>query len=175
MVTSDEIEELIVKLHKEGKTTREISKFVHKNYTYIGAVLRKRFPEEYADNSTTSKETEALRMFSEKKSPTEVAIKLNLNFEQTEKTYYDFLRLERLYELYIIYKEQKQNLREFLWFYKRLVARKVTPKYYKEILQILDNNKGLDEEMAYFDKNVMPKLLNGERQSGENKVALYPD
>jgi hypothetical protein len=171
MVTSNEIEDEIAKLHKEHRTSREISKCIHKNYTYIGAVLRKRFPEEYADNSTISKETEALKLFSEKKSPTEVAIKLEWNFDQTEKVYLDYLRLERLYELYIIYKEQKQNLREFLWFYKRLMARKVTPKYYKEILQILDTNKRLDEEMAYFDT----KFLNGEQPSGRNKKMLYPD
>lgn len=45
MVTIAEIEEQITKLHKEGKTTKEISKVVHKNYTFIGAMLRKLFPE----------------------------------------------------------------------------------------------------------------------------------
>jgi hypothetical protein len=41
MVTSDEIEEQIAELHKERKTSKEISKIVHKNFTFIGAVLRK--------------------------------------------------------------------------------------------------------------------------------------
>jgi hypothetical protein len=58
MVTTHDIEEIIVKLHKEHKTTREISKFVHKNFSYVGAVLRKRFPEEYADDNIISKETQ---------------------------------------------------------------------------------------------------------------------
>ena len=75
MVTSEEIEELIVEPHN-GKNVRTESKHegVRKNFTFIGAVL-KRFPEEYPD-SEENKETEALKLFSEKKSPTEVAIKL---------------------------------------------------------------------------------------------------
>ena len=89
MVTSAEIEATIVGMHEENKTMREISKAVHKNYTYIGVILKKHFPEEYPDtkNSEENKETEALKLFSEKKSPTEVAIKLGLNFYQTEKVY----------------------------------------------------------------------------------------
>jgi YesN/AraC family two-component response regulator len=61
-----EIEELIVQLHNEGKTMREIAKVVHKNFTYIGAILRRRFPEEFIDNSKSNKETKALKLFYEK-------------------------------------------------------------------------------------------------------------
>jgi predicted methyltransferase len=75
MVTTEEIEELIVKLHNEHKTTREISKIVHKNFSYVGPVLRKRFPEEYPNE--ISKETQALKLFSIKKTPTQVAIELD--------------------------------------------------------------------------------------------------
>lgn len=57
MVTIKEIEERIAELHKQGKTSKEISKDVHKNYTFIGAALRKLFPEEYTDNNTFTKET----------------------------------------------------------------------------------------------------------------------
>src|SRR5437867_6527917 len=98
MVTSAQAEELIVQLHKEGKGTREISKISHKNFSFIGAVIKKRFPEEYIKNNAISKETEALKMFSEGKRPTEVAIKMGWDFDQTEKVYLDYLKLERLFE-----------------------------------------------------------------------------
>ncbi len=173
MVTTDEIDDEIAKLHKEKKTSKAISQAVHKNYTYIGAVLRKRFPEEYADNSTINKETEALKLFSEKKSPTEVAIKLGWNFDQTEKVFLDYLRLERLYELYIIYKQYKQNLGDFLWFFKRLIARKTTRKDYKFLLGVIDKNRALDEELADFDKNVKPKFLNNSRPVADNTIRVY--
>jgi hypothetical protein len=58
MVSIEEIEERIVQLHKEGKGTRVIGADVHKSF--VSAVLRKRFPEEYPDTSTTTKETQAL-------------------------------------------------------------------------------------------------------------------
>jgi hypothetical protein len=66
MVTVSEIEEQIADLHKQGKTSKVISKVVHKNYTYIGAVLRKRFPEEYTDSCTTNRETQAPASFQRK-------------------------------------------------------------------------------------------------------------
>ena len=78
MVTADDIEFKIVRLHEEGKTSKFIAGAVHKNFTYIGAVLRKRFPEEYADadNSIITKETQALKLFSLRKTPTQAAIEL---------------------------------------------------------------------------------------------------
>ena len=163
MVTSIEIEELIVKLHEAGKNMREISKHegVRKNFTFIGAVLKKRFPEEYsdADNSVENKETEALKLFSEKKPPTEVAIKLGLNFEETEKVYLSFWKLEGLYELYQIYCEHKPKLRTCLWFIRQLRKRRdINIKNFKDVLEILDNNKAFRDELEYFGKNVMPKL-----------------
>jgi hypothetical protein len=165
MVTSDEIEEQIAELHRERKTSKEISKIVHKYFTFIGAVLRKRFPEEYPDNkdSEENKETEALRLFSEKKSPTEVAIKLGLNYEETEKVYLDYWRLERFYELYQIYCHHKPKLREILWFIRQLMKRRdISIKYFKDVLEVLDKNKGFRDELEYFGKNVMPKFLDNE-------------
>jgi len=137
-------------------------------------VLRKRFPEEYTDNSAASKETEALKLFSEKKSPTEVAIKLGWNFDQTENVYLDFLRLEGLFELYRIYCEHKPKLREYLWFIRQLRKRRdISVKNFKDVLSVLDNNKAFDEELEYFGKNVMPKFLNNSRPVADNTVKVY--
>ena len=55
LVSNEETEEHIVRLHKEGKNIREIAKAVHKNFTYISVVLRKRLPEEYTGNNTTKR------------------------------------------------------------------------------------------------------------------------
>ena len=62
LVPNAETEELIVRLHREGKNIREIAKVVHKNFTYISIVLRRRIPEEYIGNNTTKKETRALAL-----------------------------------------------------------------------------------------------------------------
>jgi hypothetical protein len=137
-------------------------------------VLRKRFPEEYPDNndSEENKETGALRLFSEKKSPTEVAIKLGLSYEDTEKAYCDFWRLERLHELYRIYCHHKNKLREILWFIKELrMRRDISIKNFKDVLSVLDKNKALRDELEYFGKNVMPKFLNN-NSTTDNSVVV---
>ena len=146
MATNTEIEELIVQLHKEGKTMREISKVIHKNFTYIGAVLRKRYPEEYTDRCTMNKETQALKLFTEKRTPTQVAIELGSSTDETEKFYTNFWRLEGLYELYTIYKEYTRNLREFLHFLNQLRDRKVTTRRgFNKVLKIVDDDRAMKE------------------------------
>jgi hypothetical protein len=120
LASSTEIDEAIVQLHSEGKTMREISKMIHKNFTYIGAVLKKRFPEEYTDSRPLNRETQALKLFTEKRTPTQVAIELGSSTDETEKYYTNFWRLEDLYELYNIYIDYHRNLREFLHFLNQL-------------------------------------------------------
>ena len=158
MASSTEIEELIVQLHKEGKTMREISKVIHKNFTYIGAVLRKRFPEEYTDSCTTNRETQALKLFTEKRTPTQVAIELGSSTDETEKFYTNFWRLEGLYELYTIYKEYTRNLREFLHFLNQLRERKVTTRRgFNKVLKIIDDDKAM-KELAEIRTNTSPEV-----------------
>jgi hypothetical protein len=153
LASNTEIEELIVQLHKEGKTMREISKVIHKNFTYIGAVLRKRYPEEYTDSCTMNKETQALKLFTEKRTPTQVAIELGSSTDETEKFYTNFWRLEGLYELYNIYKDYTRNLREFLHFLNQLRERKITRRRgFNKILKIIDENKAM-KESADFELN----------------------
>jgi hypothetical protein len=188
MVTIKEIEERIVELHRQGKTSKEISKDVHKNYNFIGDVIRKRFPEEYPDTITMTKETQALKAFHAKKSPTEVAIELGLSTDETIKFYKNFWRLEKLHELHRIYDEHRSNLRAFLRFFNQLKNRKITSrKDFDDILKIVDTNNALAEELEDIPPpNFSPKLLRGKfpnrvfdpidkQISRQNDEAILPD
>ena len=158
MASNTEIEELIVQLHKEGKTMREISKMIHKNFTFIGAVLRKRFPEEYTDSCNTNRETQALKLFSEKRTPTQVAIELGSSTDETEKFYTNYWRLESLYELYTLYIEHTRNLKEFLHFLNQLRDRKITTRRgFNKVLKIIDYDKAM-KESANFEFNTSSAL-----------------
>ena len=129
---------------------REISKVIHKNFTYIGAVLRKRYPEEYTDSCTMNKETQALKLFTEKRTPTQVAIELGSSTDETEKFYTNYWRLEGLYELYNIYKEYTRNLREFLHFLNQLRERKITTRRdFNKVLKIIDYDKAMKESADF--------------------------
>ncbi len=176
MVTKEEAEELIVNLHKKGKGTREISKVVHKNFSYVGEVLRRRFTEEYVDTiPNLSKETQALKLFSEKKTPTQVAIALNLVPHECENYYANFWRLERQYELYQIYRDNKPSLREFIRFYKALNNRNVTTrKGFDEILEVVDYNNEVNEELESVRKR-MPQLLNSINSTNDGVRIMSPE
>ena len=123
MASSGEIEELIVRLHKEGKTSREISKVVRKNFTYIGAVLKRRFPDEYVNNDngkTISKETQALKLFKKRKDLVYVVTKLDMKPEEVKKLYLEYQTLEGLPSLKDIHNEIGNSLPSFIQAYKKI-------------------------------------------------------
>jgi hypothetical protein len=162
-----EIEELIIRLHKEGKTMREIAKVVHKNFTYIGAILKTKFPEEFIENSTSNNETKALKLFSEERSPTQVAIELRSSAEEIEKFYTSFWRLEGLYELYRIYKEL--NVRAFIRFYNQLRDRRMANRRgFHKIIELIDTNVKTDIESANFNIDASPQIWNNDSSNDED-------
>jgi hypothetical protein len=101
--------------------------------------------------------------------------------DETEKYYKNFWRLERLYELYRIYNENKTRLGLFLDFYKQLEKRKIiSRKDFKDILKIVDTNNALGGEMEDFDTNFVeggpPKRdLKHKDIFPRNHEALLPD
>ena len=72
-----EKEELVVKLHQENKTIRQIAEIVHMSFKDIGVIIRK--IDGLADNididlKNKSKTTQALHLFKSGKKPIEVAM-----------------------------------------------------------------------------------------------------
>jgi transposase len=77
-------EQLVIKLHQEGKTIREIASAAHLSFSDIGTIIRradghdKDSDIETKDLKNKSKDTQALYLFSIGKTPLEVAIELDL-------------------------------------------------------------------------------------------------
>ena len=74
----EEKKNLVLQLHKEGKTQREIAQIAHMSVRDISKIIRKieGIPEE------KSIETQALDLFYQGKKPIEVAVALNLNAQK---------------------------------------------------------------------------------------------
>ncbi len=176
MVSSFDIEELVVRLHKEDKTTREISKALHKNFSYIGAVLRKRFPDEYPssdDNNKTSLETQALKLFYKGKGPVYVAIKLGMKPEDAIKLYLQYLQLEGLQSLNKIHDELGDSLPTFVESYKKMQQNGISivkvisvvqnlqqiPQIEKQYKELLDNVQNL-YQIKFFVTGEINRLKN---------------
>jgi hypothetical protein len=79
-------EQLVIKLHQEGKTIREIASAAHLSFGDIGTITRrvdghdKDGDIETKDLKDKSPETKALFLFSNGKKPIEVSIELDLKY-----------------------------------------------------------------------------------------------
>ena len=87
MLTRQEREQLVIDLYNQGKTIRDIAKEVRMTFRDIGAVLRKEEKEKEKqkrqldnnlatnrDNTHSRISTQAYKLFSQGKTPEEVAI-----------------------------------------------------------------------------------------------------
>ena len=116
-----EKEQYVIRLYKENKSTREIAELVHMSFRDIGAITKKvkleadgeRWPLE-EDVNSKSKTTQAIKLFSELKSPVEVAIALDLPADQVRARYREYWELEGMYGLSQIYDEAKYDLHDLL-------------------------------------------------------------
>ncbi len=156
MATCAEIEGLIVRLHKEGKTIREISKVVHKNFTYIGAVLRRRFPEEYVNNNctTTSIETQAVCIFSKGKGPIYVVRKLDIKIEEAKKLYSDYLDAVYSHTLAQVYKEVGETLPIFLKFFSKIREANVSVENVANVVELIDKIPHIENQCKVVSDNL---------------------
>jgi hypothetical protein len=112
-------EQLVIKLHQEGKTIREIAFAAHLSFSDIGSIIRKIDGRddnglETNDLKNKSKDTQALFLFSNGKKPIEVAIELDLSSIEVENMQQEFWVLNQLDELALIYHEIKSHLTLFL-------------------------------------------------------------
>ena len=123
VLTRSEKEELVKQLYEKGKTIREIAKEVHMSFGPIGNIIRKVTGDngKYSNYEfNMSKETEALKLFQEGRTPVEAAINLNLSSEETEDLYLGYLRLVNLHRLVLLYNEQKYKLPSFFKLHRVL-------------------------------------------------------
>ena len=119
-MSRSEKEECVIRLYKENKSTREIAKLMHMSFRNIGSITKKVKLEanggelEDDDIKSKSKTTQAIKLFSELKSPVEVAIELDLSVDQVEAIYQEYWKLEGMYGLAQIYEEAKYDLHDLL-------------------------------------------------------------
>ena len=136
MLSRTEKEQRVIELYQQGKTIREIAREVHMSFGNIGSIIRKGNRTEEDDNkpkeqqdklplTTLSKDSQAFKLFSEGKKPTEVAIKLDLGADEVDRLYQQFWKLEGLYQLNQVYKEIRRYLPSFLKLFNIMKQQKM--------------------------------------------------
>jgi hypothetical protein len=142
-------EPLVIKLHQQGKTIREIASAAHLSFTDIGSIIRKidGRDDKTKDVKNKSKDTQALYLFSTGKKPVDVAIELDVSASEVQNILEEFWALNDLHELTFVYNEIRTFLPSFL-----------------KLFHCLKNNKMLDERhisnVLRYIGNDLPQLTD---------------
>jgi transposase len=133
ILTKQERERLVIDFYSQGKTYREISKMARISPRDIGIILNRIIEKkaeglkEQQDNHDAESNREqqrlslsaqAYKLFSDRKTPLEVAIELNLGESEATKFYKEYWELKQLHNLNIVYEELKGDIDPFLRLYK---------------------------------------------------------
>ena len=157
VLTRQERERLVLELYNQGKTIREIAKEARMSFRDIGAILNKVIEQkksegskEQQDNDDAEKNqnqeqhlslsAQAYKLFSDRKTPLEVAIELNLRESEATKFYKEYWKLKRLLYLTLIYEEIKGDIEPFLKLYRLSKAAGMNVQQVVNLLEIANTN-----------------------------------
>jgi DNA-binding CsgD family transcriptional regulator len=166
VLTRSEKEELVKQLYEEGKTYREIAKEAHMSFGPIGNIIRKVTGDNSKSSSNkpiVSRETKALRLFSDGNAPIEVAIKLDISIEMVEELYLGFWRLKQQPFLAFVYKELGSHFSSFLRLFKLLRDAKIAEE---EAVTLINEAKQIPFlRNTYLDLTNANANLEGQRKN----------
>ena len=153
IITRQERERLVLDLYRQGKTYREISKVARISPRDIGAILNKVLEEktqgkEEQDDAEKNQEqqhnmsisSKAYKLFSNRNTPLEVAIALNLRESEATKFYKEYWKLKQLHNLTLIYEETKGDIDPFLKLYRLSKAAGMNVQKVVNLLEIANTN-----------------------------------
>jgi hypothetical protein len=171
-------QQLVIELHSQGKTIRQIANAAHLSFTDIGAIIRKIDGRDNNDGIKVNKDiknkskcTQALFLFSTGKKPIEVAVELDLTASEVHEMQEEFWALNDLHELTFIYNEIKAFLPSFLKLFHCLEKNKMlSEKHIFNILkyvgddlpQLTDRVQCLSNDVINLEtkkRNVMNQLI----------------
>ena len=159
-ITEERKKHVIDLYHNQEKTTREIAEIERISLHDISAILK-----EEEDRQEKNKEQElsskAYKLFSEGKTPVEVAIILNLREPEVTKLYREYLKLKGLHKFDFIYEEiGEDNIEDFVEFCNQSKERGMGRMQMVKALAIAD------KELPYLEeKRELLKIENNDLES----------
>src|SRR5215207_3601593 len=156
ILTKQEKEKLVLELYNQGKTIRAIAIEARMSFRDIGNILKKASKEKEererqakaqynnTDNGNGKTErslsTQAYELFSQGKTPVEVAIELNLSESQVTRYYIEYWKLKGLYKLNLVYEEIKDGITHFLKLYGLSKSAGMSTDHVVNLLGIANND-----------------------------------
>jgi hypothetical protein len=160
ILTRQERERLVLDLYNQCKTYREIAKEARICPRDIGVILNKVIEEKierlkdkeqdgaekHQQQRQLSLSAQAYKLFSDRKTPLEVAIALNLKESEATKFYKEYWKLRQLHNLNMVYEETKGDIAPFLKLYGLSKAKGMSVKQVVNLLAIANNDLPAIEE-----------------------------
>jgi hypothetical protein len=149
MLTRQVKERLVLEQYNQGKTIRDIAKELRMSFRDIGAILKKASAEENENGQTTYKmeqhpalsvSAQSYKLFSEGKTPVEVAVSLNLTQPEVTHFYREYWNLMKLQCLNKIYEDIGDDIGQFLKLYALCNSAGFDKKHVVELLIMADDN-----------------------------------
>ena len=173
-------QQLVIELHSQGKTIRQIANAAHLSFTDIGAIIRKIDGRDNNDGvevnkdiKNKSRETKALWLFSNGKKPIEVAVELDLTASEVHDIQEEFWALNDLHELALVYGEIKSYLPSFLKLFHCLKEHRMLDE--KNISKFIRNANYDLSDLVNRVQCLSNEITNleGQKRNSMNKVILW--
>ena len=150
MLTQKEKETLVIELYKQGANRREIAKKVHMSFSPISDIIKRFEGVNYDEEVPVSKETKALKLFSEEKDPVSVAIELDMKIDEIKRLYLEYLNMNGLNDLTKFYYEQGDQFLPFVQFYNNLRSKGISTLKVIGLAELVD-------KIPYVESNFKEK------------------
>ena len=148
-LTVKEKEKYVLKLREEDKTYRDIAHELRMSPREISKILKKakgEIEEKERKKIVLSNTARALQLFKRGKSPTEVAIKLDLSPQEAQSLYLDYLSLNNLHHFVETFKEfDKSSLQDFIDYYYFMKENGIDKKEIVEAIKISNDYSKIKE------------------------------
>ena len=154
-----EKEQLIVDLYNNGSSYREIAKEARVSLRDIKGIL-----DRANGVQSFSKASQAYQMFSDGKSPMEVAIALDMREPDVTQLYKESWTLKQIYDLNSIYLETKGNLGSFVKLYNLSKEAGLNSEHVVRILKLADHDLS-SLEGRYYNLKSEVKSLEEKKES----------
>jgi hypothetical protein len=175
--------ELVVKLHKEGKTYSEIAHIAHVSLRDIKPILKKyerKLETKKGENNPLNHKikkpsisSQAFKLFSDGKNPVQVAIDLNIDFEKVRRYWTEFLRLRNMKKLYNIFIENEFHLDSLFKIDYFLLRNKIPIKDCENVLRVAHDTTKLYQIHSNLKTEIekLKQIKNNMQYSQYNQLA----
>jgi DNA-binding CsgD family transcriptional regulator len=175
-LTVKEKEKYVLKLRLEGKTYRDIAHELRMSPREISKILKKangEIEEKERKKIVLSNTAKALQLFKRGKSPTEVAIKLDMSPQEAQSLYISYLSLNNLHHFVETFKEfDNDSLQDFIGYYDFMKENGIGKKEIVEVIKIRNDYPIINEK--YHD--ISDQLPDLQRQRdfyiSDNKILI---